>query len=367
VNLEFLRKQAKSLLKEYRAGDPRAVARIRAQIPHLGTEIKLADVHHALARESGHANWAALKHENAPLERFLVSIRGGALKDAQDAFIEFPDMADESIHAACTLGGAETVKHHLDLDAASMSSEHRGWPPLFYACASPFIRASGRQSAGILECVVLLLDRGADPNTTISNDPQDPQNTVSAAYRAMMSANMPVMMELMKRGARLDVKEQVAKLRAERPAMMDMFSEYFQMPGVRERMGERIAEMRKDPESAPWGAAKWWMDRLQSRLARALRPQEFSYGFVSGSRCHSQGCAARLALPSNIVLQPFCPWSSRHLRAEAVSGCAVSFGSANATGDRPMAATAKPATRNFLETVGAAPDKSFMTNSFPVA
>jgi len=253
VNLEFLRKQAKALLKAYRAGDPRAVARIRAQIPRPGTEIKLADVHHALARELGQANWAALKHENAPLEHFLIAVRGGALKEAQDTFAEFPEMADESIHAACALGDVENLGHHLDLDTASLSSEHRGWPPLFYACASPFLRASGRQSAGILGCVRLPLDRGADPNTSVSNGPQDPHEAMSAAYRAMVSANMPVMMELVKRGARLDIKEDLAKLRDERSAWTGMFNVYFQIPAVREIMAKRIEEMRKDPGNATWG------------------------------------------------------------------------------------------------------------------
>src|SRR5689334_16981014 len=65
INLEFLRKDAKNLLKLCRAGDFGAIGRMRAQLPRLAAledaqlreRIKLADVHHALARERGYANW----------------------------------------------------------------------------------------------------------------------------------------------------------------------------------------------------------------------------------------------------------------------------------------------------------------------
>jgi hypothetical protein len=69
INLEFVRKEAKSLLKLCRSRDTLALARIRAELPrfadmddeHAATAIKLADVQYALARESGFANWGKLK------------------------------------------------------------------------------------------------------------------------------------------------------------------------------------------------------------------------------------------------------------------------------------------------------------------
>jgi hypothetical protein len=62
INMEFLRKEAKALLRQCRSHDRAALARIRAGLPRLSTiEIKLADVQFALAREHGYANWAHLK------------------------------------------------------------------------------------------------------------------------------------------------------------------------------------------------------------------------------------------------------------------------------------------------------------------
>ena len=65
INLEFLRKEAKSLLKLCRSGNPQALSRVRSALPRFveltdnraGFEIRLADVHHALARE-----WIGLAH-----------------------------------------------------------------------------------------------------------------------------------------------------------------------------------------------------------------------------------------------------------------------------------------------------------------
>jgi len=68
---KHLRKEAKSLLKLCRGGDSSALARVRAQLPRVTSEqIKLADVHHALAKEHGYLNWAELKQQDAPLSRF---------------------------------------------------------------------------------------------------------------------------------------------------------------------------------------------------------------------------------------------------------------------------------------------------------
>src|SRR5262245_11350958 len=69
VNLEFLRKEAKSLLKSCRAQDKLALQRVRSYLETLkdvddkdaAASMQLADIQHALARESGFPNWAELK------------------------------------------------------------------------------------------------------------------------------------------------------------------------------------------------------------------------------------------------------------------------------------------------------------------
>lgn len=62
-HLEFLRKEAKSLLKLYRTHDAAALARVRAVLPRIADDIKLADVQFVLARENGQTNWGKLKQQ----------------------------------------------------------------------------------------------------------------------------------------------------------------------------------------------------------------------------------------------------------------------------------------------------------------
>jgi len=64
-SLERLRKQAKELLKDYRAGDTEAVERFGAILSRLGDSaqsdgVTLADAQFVLAREYGFESWARL-------------------------------------------------------------------------------------------------------------------------------------------------------------------------------------------------------------------------------------------------------------------------------------------------------------------
>jgi ankyrin repeat protein len=267
-NLEFLRKEAKALLKQCRSGNARSIDRIRTQLAGMANlgdtrvaeTIKLADVHHALAREKGHESWGDLKRDDLLIEQFLVAIRGAAFKDAQRTLGALPDMASESIHAACAIGDPEAVAHHLDRDASLLNAEHGGWPPLLYACGSLLSRVSARQSAGILECATLLLDRGADPNTSSLTDPSNPESEISAFRRAMMCGNIPVAMRLNQRGVQPNLENWFSELQQQ---MSDSFREasreFFARPGERKLFRNRLEEMRQQQgQGALWGSDKWW-------------------------------------------------------------------------------------------------------------
>lgn len=69
ISFEFLKKEAKALLRRCRAGDSQAINRVRPRLPRLtklddermAEEIKLADIQHVLAIENNCANWSELK------------------------------------------------------------------------------------------------------------------------------------------------------------------------------------------------------------------------------------------------------------------------------------------------------------------
>jgi hypothetical protein len=69
-SLEQLRKQAKELLRDYRAGTPAAAERVRAVLPRLEKpeDVILADAQFVLAREYGFESWPKLVHHVAGLQ-----------------------------------------------------------------------------------------------------------------------------------------------------------------------------------------------------------------------------------------------------------------------------------------------------------
>ena len=71
-NLEQIKKQAKDLLRAFRANDPQAAARFRSSHPELesvaperlaAVPLQLADAQLVLAREYGFPSWPKLKQE----------------------------------------------------------------------------------------------------------------------------------------------------------------------------------------------------------------------------------------------------------------------------------------------------------------
>ena len=234
INLEHLRKEAKTILKQCRAGNTASIERVRLQLPKLALldtrgvaeQIKLADVQHAIARERGHKNWAELKRHDAPLSRFLSAARGGALESAQRELASFPDLIEESIHVACVIGDADAVRYHLELDPELLNSEADGWTALLYACGSPFHRLSERHGAGIVECASVLLDHGADPNQS------------SALFRASMNGNRAMAVTLFQRGA--------TPIAVGPPKIAK--AGFWGIPLNEEKMDQALSDLFKDPE-----------------------------------------------------------------------------------------------------------------------
>jgi len=84
--MENLRKEAKRWLNALRANDPNARARLTRAYPQAPALPVLRDVQHALAREHGYDNWAAMKRamqQPAPTSASPLS-RGGYEQLAQD-------------------------------------------------------------------------------------------------------------------------------------------------------------------------------------------------------------------------------------------------------------------------------------------
>jgi len=141
-SLEQLRKQAKELLKGYRADDPSSLARFQSHLPRAISEkiVALADAQLVLAREYGFPSWAKLKHHVESLQR--------------PADFDEPLWGRDTwpFLAAVYRGDEGAVRQMLARDPLLATAEYAYLQPLHYGVRG-----------GRIGMVRLLLDAGADP------------------------------------------------------------------------------------------------------------------------------------------------------------------------------------------------------------
>jgi ankyrin repeat protein len=145
-SLEQLRKQAKQLLRDYRAGDGGASTRVRAALPRLvdrRSALALADVQFVLAREYGFQSWAALLHHVEHLEPSSASsahrppIRPLELRSTR--VITLPDggsaPADTvwSMYLAAHAGDLNQVKAFVARHPGLARHQYNYTPPVHFA------------------------------------------------------------------------------------------------------------------------------------------------------------------------------------------------------------------------------------------
>jgi ankyrin repeat protein len=175
-DLDQLRRQAKELRAAARNGDPGAVDRLARHHPSAPPAVvTLAAAQLVIARELGFTSWPQLKaavdaHAATPerqAEVFVTASIEGRRREAESIFEAVPDVGHFSLEAAAVLGDFEQVGERLALGPAVAIAidEVRGWPPLLYACYSPWHHIDPVRAGGMAEVVRLLLDAGASPDT----------------------------------------------------------------------------------------------------------------------------------------------------------------------------------------------------------
>jgi ankyrin repeat protein len=176
-HLDQLKKQAKSLLRDARAGDAAALARFAAlpayaagADPH---DLALHDAQSVIAREHGVPSWNALREEveartlsfDEAVEAFVRAASDGASGRARRLLALHPAIASASLHAALLLGDAASVDARLaeQPDVATRPGGPQHWEPLLYACHTCLADSPERRD-GLVAIARRLLALGADPN-----------------------------------------------------------------------------------------------------------------------------------------------------------------------------------------------------------
>ena len=214
---ERLRTTAKRLTRDCRAGNPDALARVRARLPRLAAlapaeaaaRVRLADVQHALAREAGVDNWAALKELVlaqepfvAQVERFHRALLEGDRASMARILAAHPEVARSSLWAACGATDAAAFESWLARDASLALAKHagQGWTPLDALAASPLFDLDDAHRAASVAIGRRLLDLGADANTFTPLE-GDANGKLSVLFRASQNGNAGLVELLLERGA----------------------------------------------------------------------------------------------------------------------------------------------------------------------
>jgi ankyrin repeat protein len=213
-HLEQYKKQAKELVKAWKAGDVEAIQRVRKNHPRFGgmadddvsgraedsfrgkksgsktaaLQMGLGDAQWVIAREHGFESWAkfakhvwAAMRERAvatlsnPLAAFITaacvprdaSHASGTLENAEAILAAHPEIAKSDIHAAAILGDETAVRRLLKHDGRNATAKGGpyGWDALTHLCFSRYLRLDRGRSAELLRAATALLDAGASAKT----------------------------------------------------------------------------------------------------------------------------------------------------------------------------------------------------------
>lgn len=139
------------------------------------------------------------------VEEFLAASVNGRMGPAWRLLESDPGIAGHDFRTAVILGDVDRVRAAIDRDPAlaTQPDAGSGWPPLLGACSSRWHRVSPAHADGLLAVARLLLDAGADPNTTAGHRGQ--RGYCGTLYGAAGCAgNAAITRLLLERGARPD-------------------------------------------------------------------------------------------------------------------------------------------------------------------
>ena len=190
-SLSSLRKQAKSVLKNHRAGDPEVVSLVGEHHPRPEAFSSLRDAQLVVARQYGFAGWPELCDAARDAVSDMKSIEEKANEFCNLAcLIYYGDEADDAkrhsrasrllqentglatadIFAAAAASDVNALRQMVEAkpESANVVGGPRAWPPLMYLTYSRVPDAlPGRDAVAAAK---VLLDAGADPDSRYEND-----------------------------------------------------------------------------------------------------------------------------------------------------------------------------------------------------
>lgn len=226
-SLEQLRRQAKDLIRSFRAGDKSAQERLISQLKNKTSEIEegksqpsLSIAQLTIAREYGFESWPKIKFfieslgmtYEQKLNAFVAAATSNRLYYAKYLLQNEPKLATHDLSTACLVGNVELVEKLISQTPALVKSKIgiKNWEPLIYVCFSFFNKDGSTTAENLLKVAALLVSKGADVNAYYLHKIGDssPENQVPALYGPSGATNFPDLAEfLLKSGANPNERE----------------------------------------------------------------------------------------------------------------------------------------------------------------
>lgn len=216
-DLAHLGKQAKSLLRGARAGEPTALKRFVEMLPAARSadpaalaqrEFRLHDAQSVLAREYGFKSWLELRRHVEwmrasradRLKTWLEHVYEGGARERRMAIrvlAEDPELVRGDAWLACAVGDVEAIRGASAADPGwvNRAGGAMGMPPLVAVTHSKLI-AEEPFASRLLESARVLLDSGADANSAWAN-PKWPDTPQTAIYGASGRTHNVTMTEML--------------------------------------------------------------------------------------------------------------------------------------------------------------------------
>ncbi|MEX3007325.1 ankyrin repeat domain-containing protein [Hoeflea sp. TYP-13] len=194
-SIDYLRRQAKQLKRDFAAGDAEALARAKAVFPTVET-LKHADALHVIARENGHESWPRLKLaiETAAMnraqreERLRIALYYGQHWVTKALLKEDPDLGSDNPGLQIALYDRAAVEKALAADPASATRLIGVRSPILHLAFSRHIHAVPDRRDDMIAIAEALVRHGADVNDSCPAEPGS-EHRLSALYGALGHAD----------------------------------------------------------------------------------------------------------------------------------------------------------------------------------
>lgn len=207
-SLDYLRRQAKMLKRDFSQGQRDAIDRVLKVLPEA-TSIRHTDALFVIAREKGYESWPRLKliielakmDRSARAERLKIALYLGQNWVTEDLLHTDPDLPEHNLGLQCALYDVDGVRRALGQDPEAAIRTIGVRRPILHLAFSRHFRAAPARVDAMIAIAEALVAAGADVNDSYPAEPGS-EHRLSALYGALGHAgNLHLAEWLLDRGA----------------------------------------------------------------------------------------------------------------------------------------------------------------------